>query len=170
MEAALRDLVRLIIESEVVSTMDTPVEALAAYVSDSRTITHQQRDQVARFVASHRLNRIRLERIESEDPDWEVEFVVRWGPKSFTQARVSEGERTGHVGWKSSDRALCCIEGAVRGWAVDYDLFRTQFNARAEREVIVSGSYRVVEKRKVTEPFTNPDYGYRIPMYVLVEA
>ena len=169
----LRSFIQMVINERLNSTEidERTLEALTAYVNDSRTITSDQRIIASDFVKNQVIVPSRkLERIESDDPEWFVGDVINLNLKSFTMASVTNNEKTGHIGWKSKDQAITCIQNATKGWIVDYSLIKTQFSAIDEREVIVTGRYRVIEKKMITEPFTNPNDGYKVPLYVLVEV
>ena len=53
---------------------------------------------------------------------------------------------------------------------LDYGLIgQHQFDATTEREVLVTGRYRIIERAQIVEPGTYSEYGYRIPLIRLEE-
>lgn len=172
MEDVLRELIRnILIESS--ATLEYPsefVDAINKYVSDSRVTSYAQKKIIIDWVDNSSLPRgLVLQRVSSSDPEYEVGDTVNFPLASFTTADLTTGKSAGHIAWKSSDKCLMMIENPVKGWKVDYNIIKVFFDASSEKEVIVTGNYMVIEKRMITEPGTLPQYGYKIPLYVLQE-
>lgn len=152
------------------------VEAIVKYVRDSRVARTDPKTikAVANYVKECRLpSNLVLERVSSEIP---IEGdVLSFNPGSFTKVSLSSGKSAGHIAWKSYDKCIFRLVNPTRGWEVDYGMLREvapqalMFDASAEQEVIVAGNYRIVSKEMIVEPGTNPNYGYRIPLFVLQE-
>lgn len=155
---------------------DDFASALHQYVKDSRHATPAQRQIIADAAMRERTSQPDLVRIDSEDRKHKAGDIISFEKgASFSGAvkRVLAGDSIGHIGWKSDDKAIYRIRGAKRGLDVPYGhkaLQGLQFSAAGEKETILAGSYRVVKVGTVTEPGTNPDYGYRVKMYLLEEV
>jgi hypothetical protein len=146
--------------------------AVSAHVTDSRQVTAEQRQLLAREAAQSQTKAQVLHRVFSEDPKWQKGEIVQMGPTSFTNKDITTGESAGQIGWKSRDEALAVVEKPKRGLDVDYTTMGS-FSGGAysqEREVVTAGAYRVKEVRQVTEPGTPEQYGYKVPQYVLEEV
>ena len=170
MRITISELRRMIRESLSEINTQREVELLNMYVRDSRQMSFTDKKELAELVKSSSLSGLRLERIQGESLDWKEGDAVTIMLSSFTKVPVSLGKKAGHIAWKSYDKALVLIEHATRGLEINYDLIKVMFDASDEKEVLVSGTYRVAEIRKITEPGTPPQYGYIVPQYVLVEA
>jgi len=153
------------------SNNDEFIRLLNKYVQDSDTLNSAEKRSLAVYVESSKLDgQHRLERIDRSDPDYQVGDLVNFIVKSFTLLKVSEGQKAGHIAWKSSDEAITVIQSASRGMKIDYNLIKVWFDSDSEKEVLVTGNYRVMEKLMITEPGTAPQYDYKVPMYVLKEV
>lgn len=62
------------------------------------------------------------------------------------------------------------ISNPKRGLDIDYRDVKSKFGASSEQETLITGRYRVQEVRDITEPSTNPDYGYTVKAYYLKEV
>lgn len=146
------------------------LEAINAYVRDSRTVDPASRKLIRDWVRGKSLSSpMTLERVSSSIPAERVGDTMSFPLASFTRVPISRGMNAGHIGWKYSDRCIIAIPGATRGWEVDYDVINVSFDASSEQEVLVSGDYKVERIDQVTEPGTAPQYGYKIPYYILSE-
>lgn len=152
------------------------VEAIVKYVRDSRVARTDPKTvaTIASYVKECTLPpSLILERVSSEVPT--EGDILGFNPGSFTKVSLSSGESAGHIAWKSYDKCIFRLVNPTRGWVVDYGMLRKRapqalmFDASAEQEVIVAGNYRIVSKETIVEPGTNPNYGYRIPLFVLQE-
>lgn len=134
--------------------------------------TDENRRALEPQVASSKTAAKALIRINREDPKWREGQRIQLPTTSFTREgnTVKSGKAIGHIGWKSSDKALIEIEAPSRGLDVDYSQFSVPFNASGEAETLVAGSYVVKAVTKIPEPGTSPAYGYLVPLYTLTEA
>lgn len=153
------------------------IEAIVKYVRDSRVARTDPKTvaTVANYVKECTLpSSLILERVSSEVPA--EGDILSFNPGSFTKVSLSSGKSAGHIAWKSYDKCIFRLVNPTRGWEVDYTMLREvapqalMFDASAEQEVIVAGNYRIVSKEMIVEPDTNPNYGYRIPLFVLQET
>jgi len=150
------------------TTLD--IKTLNSFVQDARTLDPIKKFNLAKFVERQMLDRpTRIERIVLIDPDWNVGDNVKFTLASFTKVQVSQGKKAGAIAWKSSDEALIVIDRATRGYAIDYDLITLMFSASEEKEVLVTGQYRCIDKKMIVEPGTEPQYEYKVPCYFLTE-
>ena len=163
----LRQLIREELEGEVPDPEF--VELLNRYIGDSRTMSSSDRKRLAEKISGMRLNPgLVLERVSSSIPG-EVGDTIGFDVVSFTTVSISSGKNAGQIVWKSVDKCLMRIENPTRGYEVDYNLVKQLFDAPNEKEVILTGNYRIVSREMVTEPGTKPQYGYTVPMFFLEE-
>ena len=134
--------------------------------------TSEERNVVATRTRSSTTLRTQLQRIESNDPKYEVGQVVEYKDgASFTAHDILAGEGAGDIGWKSNDGAVIRILNPKHGLDIDYTKTKgIRFGASNEKETILASKYRVVNRTMMTEPNTNPEYGYKIPVYTLEES
>lgn len=146
---------------------------LSAYVTNPGSLSGEDSRKLSGIAERSLTKAEALIRISREDPKYEVGGTVSFGkPTSMSRAvsAVLEGDSIGHIGWSTSDRALVRIKSPVHGLDVDYSKVDTPFSAAGEKETIVAGKYLVESVSRVTEPGTDKQYGYTVPMYTLVEV
>lgn len=145
-------------------------ELIAKWVGEPYRVDATDRRALKRRILASTTDAGPLERIEREDPKWREGDVVELDVTSFSSVRFSESKSAGHITWKSRDKAIITVERPRRGLTIDYDTIgNVGFNAAAERETLLAGPYRVVAVERIVEPFTAPQYGYRVPLYTLRE-
>lgn len=141
------------------------------YVRSPDRLDKTQKQQLAELVKRSQTTRPKLVRVSREDPRYQQGEILDFEATSFTGVALDEGKQAGQIAWKSSDKALMIVEKPKRGLDVPYKQIQTpHFYAVGEEETIVAGRYLVKEVRQVTEPGTRPEYGYKVPMYVLEEV
>lgn len=148
---------------------DDSLSIVQKWVNSPQSVAPVEKSNLADLAKKSKTDQGELERIFKTDPDYRVGDIIDFGVTSFTGVNVSGGKAAGGIGWKSSDGALGKISNPRRGYDVPYNKISAGFNAKAEKETIVSGRYRVVKIDKVVEPGTNPNYGYTVKQYVFEE-
>lgn len=147
--------------------------ALSNWVESPESVSQETKANLADEAKESRSSKAELIRISREDRGHRLgEMVDFEGPTSFTGSveKVLAGNPIGHIGWKSSDKALYKITKPTRGLDIDYsNITSPKFSAIGENETIVSGRYRVSKIEKITEPGTNIGYGYKTTLYHLTE-
>jgi hypothetical protein len=147
---------------------------VSKWVGNPDAITADEKESLRLLAAESKTSREELIRISRRDEKHQVGDIVDFsGPTSFSGAvqSVLAGKPIGHLGWKSSDKAIYQISKPKRGFDVDYSkVSGISFSADGEKETIVSGKYRVVRRLQITEPGTRPSQGYTVPSYILEEV
>jgi hypothetical protein len=166
----LREYIHLLLSEGAREYSPEFVKAINDYVRDSRTMSYGSRKIVHDWVSQSTLPPgLKLQRISSKDPNYSVGDSISFPLASFTMVDVTSGKSAGQISWKSSDACIMQLKDPKTGWVIDYDVISVAFDAAAEREVIVTGNYVVVDKQMIVEPGTAPQYGYEIPLYILEE-
>ena len=166
----LREYIHLLLSESTREYSPEFVKAINDYVRDSRTMSSGSKKIIRDWVLRSSLpSGLKLQRISSEDPKYNVGDSTSFPLASFTMVDVASGKSAGQISWKSSDACIMQLNDPKTGWIIDYDVINVAFNAAAESEVIVTGNYVIVDKQMITEPGTAPQYGYEIPLYVLEE-
>lgn len=146
---------------------------ITKWVQEPNKITIDERKKLALLAMKTSLEGgSRLMRVARSDPKWHKGAIINFDvATSFSEKDLSK-EHAGVIAWKSSDESLIVIESPRRGLRIDYNLpgISKNFISINEMEVLIGGTYHVTQKEKWTEPFTNPNYDYNIPVYILKES
>jgi len=143
-------------------------QLIEKWVNNPSTVSSLEKEQLINLAKTSKTNQTNLERIVRDDPQYYLNQIVDLDG-SFTGIEVSKGKSAGEITWKSSDGALIKIINPSRGYDIPYASITSRFGASREKETLVSGKYKVKEIKQITEPGTNPIYGYTVPQYILEE-
>lgn len=145
-------------------------ELIRKWIINSRVLKKIELDILNDFVKKQHLSNSYkfIERINNEILDLKKGDIKELKLKSFTSIELSKGNSIGDIQWKSNDNSIISIVKPKRGYEIDYNVLGNfQFNAANEKEIIISGRYKVVDIEIINEPFTSGDY--KINKYILQE-
>jgi hypothetical protein len=147
-------------------------DLIVRYVHESRNLSNSELRILASVASSIQLANppSALFRILASDPGWRPGDTINLSTVVSFSKEDLRSKVAGHIAWKSRDHGIAIINYPTLSIAIEYDKLKDvgrRFDAAAEKEVLVGGKLRITGVEKIPEPYTNPSYGYTVPLYTL---